>query len=304
VAGRPSLGRRAYPGRYLGNVERKPVKVARMSTVEDDEQDLTRKQRREQAREQRKQLEETEAAQAVRRTRLTQLGIVVAIVVAVIAVILIATGGGSKTTPPKPHGAAANKAVAEVTSELAGIPQSGNALGAPNAPVTLQYFGDLQCPICRKFSLAALPPLVQKYVRTGKLRIEYHAMQTATREPAVFNTQQVAALAAGKQNKMWHYIELFYHQQGEEGSNYVTESYLQGLAEQTPGLILTNWTAARNDPQLASMITSDAQTANAQGFTGTPSFLLGKTGTTLQKFEPGTYSEDQPYTAAIEKLLK
>ena len=118
------------------------------------------------------------------------------------------------------------------------------------------------------------------------------------------HAQQVAALAAGKQNKAWHYLELFYREQGEENTGYVTESYLQNLARQVPGLNLAAWTAARNDPALAASITTDAQTANANGFTGTPSFLIGKTGGKLEKFEPSTYTETGPYNAAIEKLLK
>jgi len=275
-----------------------------MSTVEgDDEQDLTRKQRREQARAQRRELEEAEAASAKRRTRLTQLGIVAGIVVAIIVVILLATGGGSKTAIPK-NSKEVNATVGEVTSLLQGIPQSGNTLGNPNAPVTLQYFGDLECPVCKAFTLGALPSLIQSYVRSGKLKIEYHAMETATREPATFNTQQIAALAAGKQKKAWHYLELFYHQQGEEDSGYVTESYLQNLARQVPGLNFAAWSAARNDPALATSITSDAQAANVNAFRGTPSFLIGKTGGTLQKFEPNTQTETGPYSAAIEKLLK
>ena len=72
-------------------------------------------------------------------------------------------------------------------------------------------------------------------MRTGKLKIEYHSLETATREPEVFKTQQVAALAAGKQNKAWDFIETFYHEQGEEDSGYVTEKYLQGIASQVPG---------------------------------------------------------------------
>jgi protein-disulfide isomerase len=275
-----------------------------MSTVEgDDEQDLTRKQRREQARAQRRELEEAEAASAKRRTRLTQLGIVVGIVAVIIVVILLATGGGSKTGIPKSN-KEVNTTVGEVTSLLQGIPQSGNTLGNPNAPVTLKYFGDLECPVCKEFTLGALPSVIQSYVRSGKLKIQYHSMQTASREPATFKTQQVAALAAGKQNLAWHYIELFYHEQGEENTGYVTESYLQNLARQVPGLNLAAWNAARNDPALAASITSDAQAAESNGFTGTPSFLLGKTGGTLRKFEPNTYTETGPYNAAIEKLLK
>jgi protein-disulfide isomerase len=274
-----------------------------MSPVEEDEQDLTRKQRREQARSERKALEEAEAAGAVRRTRLLQLGGVAGVVVVIIVVILVATGGGSKTPLPKP-GAPGTKpppAVTEVTSLLADIPQSGFTLGSPKAPVTMQYFGDLECPICKDFTLGALKPLIQKYVATGKMKIEYRNLETATREPETFKTQQIAALAAGKQKKAWYYIELFYHQQGEEDTEYVNEQYLQGLAQQVPGLNLADWTAARNDPEFTNTITSDAQAANNAGFTGTPSFLIGKTGGTLQKYEYSSLTEPSGFEAAIEK---
>jgi protein-disulfide isomerase len=274
-----------------------------MSTVEDDEQDLTRKQRREQARTQRKELEQAEAASAKRRTRLTQLGIVAGIVVVIIVAILLATGGSSKTGIPK-SAEQVNATVSEVNTLLGGIPQNGNTLGNPKAPVTMQYFGDLQCPFCRDFTLGALPSLIQGYVRSGKLKIEYHAMETATKEPEIFKIQQIAALAAGKQGKAWNYVELFYHEQGEEDSGYVTEAYLQKLAQQVPALNLASWTAVRNDPALAASITSDAQAANTNGFTGTPAFLLGKSGGSLQKFEPGSFTNPAPYTAAVEKLLK
>ena len=304
---------RARPGRfhrgtYLGIVEHKPVKVASVSgsrddDLEDDEGDLTRKQRREQARAQRKELEQAEAAGAVRRARLTRLGIVVAVVVVAVVVILLATGGSSKKGIPK-TAQAKTQTVAQVTALVGGIPQSGKVLGKANAPVTLEYFGDLECPICREFTLGALPSILQQWVRSGKLKIEYRALETATREPEVFKTQQVAALAAGKQNKMWDYIELFYHEQGEEDSGYVTESYLQALAQQVPGLNLAQWTSDRNDPALATEVNGDTEAANNAGFTGTPSFQLGKSGGTLQTLQPGTFTEAGPYNAAIEKLLK
>lgn len=269
----------------------------------EDEGDLTRKQRREQAREQRKALEQAEAAGAKRRARLTQLGTVVAVVVAIVVVILIATGGGG-TKKIAPHSAAANATTATVNTLIGGIPQSANVLGDPNAPVTLQYFGDLECPICKEFTLGALPPIIQKWVRTGKVKIEYRSLETATREPEVFKTQQVAALAAGKQSKMWNFIETFYHEQGEEDSGYVNESYLQGIAQQVPGLNLTTWTNNRSDAALSNQVATDAQAANNAGFTGTPSFLIGKTGGTMKKLESSSLTEPTSFDEAIEKLLK
>jgi protein-disulfide isomerase len=270
--------------------------------VEDDEGELTRKQRRDQARAARKELEQAEAAGEQRRKRLRQLGIVVAAVVVAIVVILIATGGSSKKgIPTTEH--AKNQTIAEVSALLGGIPQSGNVLGNPKAPVTLEYFGDLECPICKEFTLGALPSIIQQWVRTGKLKIAFRSMETATREPEVFRTQQAAALAAGKQKKLWDFIELFYREQGEENTGYVTESYLQQLAQQVPGLNLTRWTSDRSEPALIGQLESDAQKVASEGFSGTPAFLIGKTGGTPRKFEPGTFTAAGPYDAAIEKLL-
>ncbi len=273
-----------------------------MSPVE-PESDLTRKQRREQAREERKAIEEASAAQSAQRKRLIQLGGVAAVVVVIIVIILVATGSG-KSKAPTPTSPAAKTAQTEVVSLLQGIPQHTITLGNPNAPITLQYFGDLECPFCKQFTVSALPTIIKKYVRTGKVKIEYHSMQTATRERETFQTQQVAALAAGKQNLMWDYLELFYHEQGEEDSGYVTESYLQGLASQVPGLNLSEWSSARNDPAYPNQVIADAQAANQNGFTGTPSFMIGKTGGSLQKLEVSGFTDASQFETAIEKLSK
>jgi protein-disulfide isomerase len=286
---------------YLGALEQKSVKVPCMSPVESDEEDLTRKQRREHARANRKAMEEAALANAMRKTRLTQLGIVVAIVVVAVVVILIASGGGkSKGIPSKHEQTSVTKQVATL---LGSIPQSGKTLGNPTAPLTLKYFGDLECPICQKFTLGALPTVIQKWVSTGKLKVEYLSLETATREPETFKLQQVAAYAAGKQNKAWNFIETFYHEQGEEDTGYVTEKYIQGIASQVPGLDLAQWSADRSDPTLANEVATDAQLANNEGFTGTPSFLIGKTGGTLSKLEYTNPEEPGFVNEAVEKLL-
>ena len=271
---------------------------------DEDEGDLTRKQRRDQARADRKALEEAAAASAMRRTRLTQLGVAVTVVVVAIVVILLATGGGKSKSgiPTSKH--AKTSTTAEVSRLISGIPQSGNTLGSPTAPVTLQYFGDLECPICKDFTLQALPSIIPQWVRTGKLRIEYHSMETATREPEVFKNQQAAALAAGKQQKAWNYIETFYHEQGEEDSGYVTERYLQEIASQVPGLNLSQWSGERTSPQYTHELTADEEAAKQQGFTGTPSFLIGRSGGAMKQLSYSSPTEPGFVNEAVEKLLK
>ncbi|MHB8531434.1 MAG: DsbA family protein [Solirubrobacteraceae bacterium] len=275
-----------------------------MAPVESDEEDLTRRERREQARASRKAAEEAAASSAARRRRMTQLGGAVAAVVVAIVVILIATSGGGKSTPaPK---AGANPAlVTQVQNEIGGIPQSGNVLGSPAAPVTLVYYGDLQCPFCAEFTNKALPGVIEKWVKPGKLKIEYRNLETATHEPETFRTQQSAALAAGAQDKLWYYIELFYKQQKEEGSGYVNEAFLQGIAQQVPGLSLPKWMSARSSSAYQTQLEKDAESASNNGFNGTPSFLLGKNGKLkkLTSSEYGSFSESSGFDRAIEKAL-
>jgi protein-disulfide isomerase len=275
-----------------------------MSSVNDPHSDLTRKQRREQAREQRRAIEQASAAQASQRKRLIQLGGAALVVVVAIVIILVATGSGGSKTAPAPKSAAANTAQAEVIKLLQGIPQSATVLGNANAPVKLVYYGDLECPFCKQFTLTALPSVIAKDVRTGKAKIEYRSMQTATREREIFQTQQAAAMAAGKQNRAWYFIELFYHEQGEEDSGYVTESYLQGLAAQIPGLNLGQWSEDRNNPAYANQVIADAQSANQNGFTGTPSFIVEKAGAPPKKLENPSLTDPKDIESAIEQQSK
>lgn len=194
--------------------------------------------------------------------------------------------------------------VAAVERLLGGIPQSGIVLGDRHAPVTLQVFGDLECPICREFALHAEVGLIRRFVRTGKLKIESRSLETATREPRIFLEQQVAALAAGRQDKLWYFTELFYREQGLEDSDYVNEGYLRGLARQVPGLDLAAWEAARSDPMLLAEVASDTQRANRRRFTGTPSFLIGRTGGHPRMLKSPSLERPADFEAAIERLLR
>ncbi len=157
---------------------------------------------------------------------------------AIAIAVSLAGCGASHSAVSRPASAPTARTDAEVASLLAGIPQRGNTLGDPRAPVIVQYFGDLECPFCRRFTLGPLSTLIESYVRDGRLKIEYRSLETATRDPQTFRIQQVAALAAARQDRMWNFIELFYREEGKEDSGYVTERYLQGLAQQVAGLNL------------------------------------------------------------------
>ena len=231
------------------------------------------------------------AEAARRKQRLGRLtGIVISAAVLLVAAIVI-SNSHSTSDVVKPGTPAARADDARVDSLLAGITESGdNTLGAPNTPVTVTEFGDLECSACDDFALAPTAStsdgvsgsgvedqLISSYVRTGKARLIYRSLDTATKagdEPSEFGVQQTAVLAAGLQQRAWYYIELFYNEQGQEGTGYVTESYLDGLAQQVPGLNYSKWLAARKDSSLTAQVSSDAMAASRLGLQDTPSIVV------------------------------
>jgi protein-disulfide isomerase len=241
----------------------------------------SRKEQKEAARQRRLAEEQAQRARAARERQLRMLGGVLLVAVAIIAAaIAISSSGGSSNSKVALHplSAQAKQQSNQVASFLAGIPQSGNVLGNPSAPVTMTYFGDLECPVCQAFTLGndggGWPQFVTNEVKTGKVKVVYNAFETATRDPNVFKTQQAAALAAGQQNKFWNFAELFYHEQGQEGTGYVTPAYLTGLAQQIPGLNINKWESDRTASNLQSEVVSQINNGTARGITGTPTLII------------------------------
>jgi protein-disulfide isomerase len=250
----------------------------------------SRAEQKAQARAKRIEVEHKLAAAKQRQDRLMRVaGMVLVAVIVVVAAIVISSG--NKVPPPVKPGSAQSRAITtQVSKLLAGIPESGTTLGSPNAPVTINFYGDLECSACDSFAVptnrttstgaagsGVEDQLINTYVRSGQVSLVYRSMDTATGGSAtsgVFPTQQVAAEAAGLQQKAWYYIELFYLEQGQEGSGYVTQSFLDGLAQQVPGLDYNQWLSARNDPTLKAQVSTDAAAVTRLGLQDTPSLVV------------------------------
>lgn len=257
------------------------------------------KTRSEQRAEARAERARAEAARARTRRRLWQLGAALAVAALVVVAIVLASGGGGSSTPKRKAGEAI-PGQTESNALFAGIPQQGLAIGKPDAPATLVEFADLQCPFCRQYTATVMPQLVAQYVRTGKLRMVF-------RNVAFIGTDSIRAAqmaaAAGIQNKLWPFVDLFYTNQGEENSGYVTDDFLRQIGGGVKGLDVTK---AMNDRGIASVQKqlNEASTLwQANGFSGTPSFLLGKTGGTLKPLTVTKFDPSQ-FTSKIDPLLK
>src|SRR6201992_276550 len=236
----------------------------------------SRKEQKEAARARRLAEEQARAERARRGRRVRMLGGTGVGALVIVAVAIAISSGGSSAQVVKPNSPAAKKAASTVNNLLAGIPQTGNTLGSPRAKDTLTEYGDLVCPVCKSFALGAENQLIANEVRNGKVKIVYKALETAsqTANNSMFVPSQAAALAAGQPKKGWNYIELFYHEQGDETQSYVTDNYLGGLAQQIPGLNYSQWSSDRGSSTLSSQVAAGRSAASAAGFDSTPTLVV------------------------------
>jgi protein-disulfide isomerase len=213
--------------------------------------------------------------------------------IAVAAVVPAAGGHGSAA-------AAATRIAGQRESRamLAGIPQDGIALGSAAAPVTLRVFADLQCPYCRRFALQTLPLIVRDYVRPGKVRIEYEdiAFLGPDSEKAA-----AAAAAAGQQDRLWHFVDLVYFNQGPENTGYVTRGFVHRLYRAVPGLNVARAETARRRAPATRATARPRRLAARYGVSATPSFLVGPTGGPYQQLQ-ATVGYDG-YRRALDAVL-
>jgi protein-disulfide isomerase len=227
---------------------------------------MSSKKDREKRREERL-AQETKVEGKDQRKRILQIGAgAVFVAVVVVAVLIVASGGGSDD-----GGDTQLEGVATVDKLVEGIPQEGLTIGDPKAPVRLIEFGDLQCPVCKAYAEEILPPIVEKAVKNGEAQIEFRNFTIIGPESITAGT---AALAAGEQGRGWEFLDLFYHNQGEENGGYVTDSFLAAVAKGAGVKDIAQWEKDRKSKALEKELNRTSTQAQNYGFTGTPSFAV------------------------------
>jgi len=157
----------------------------------------------------------------------------------------------------------------------------------------------MQCPVCREYDATVFPVLIDKYVRTGKMRMEMR-LQSFIGPDSVEGGKAVAA--AAEQNKAWPYEHLFYVNQGTENSGYVTDDFLRSLGLAVPGLDVNQLMKDKDTPEAQAALDKGKADFEAAGFDGTPSFLVGPTGGQLKKLNY-TQLDPKQFTKQIDALL-
>jgi protein-disulfide isomerase len=244
------------------------------------------------------------AAREQRRRRVGILGgVAVGALLLVVAAIALSSNSGGGGAAKKLGSTSRPPQSAKVEAMFAGIPQQGQVLGRPDAPVTLVEFADLKCPVCREYTAQALPTLVSRYVRTGKLRIVMEPQTFVGSPPGDSEHAARFALAAGAQGRLWQFSELWYANQQDESTAYATDTYIRQIASGVSGLNVDRAMAARSSPRVSQALNQSASLYGRAGFSGTPSFLIGRTGQAAAPLTVSSFAASQ-FTGPIERLLR
>ena len=231
------------------------------------------------------------------RNRLLLLGGAVALAaIVVVVVVLVAGSGGSNDKAAPTTTSSGGNAPA---SAFAGVPQHGDTLGKPSAPVTLTVFEDPQCPYCRQWNLDTLPTVVRDYVKTGRIKVVYRGIVVISDNSLA---GIAAAYAAGRQNKLWDVVEVMYRRQGDERSGWITVPLIKDVARDA-GANPAKVVADADTAAVSKQVRASLAEAQRLGINGTPTFAITKPLGTMQQLQvPGLEPSD--FTPALDAQLQ
>ena len=170
--------------------------------------------------------------------------------------------------------------------------QAFNELGRPDAPVTIIEFSDFECPYCARYALQTFPELRRNYIDTGKVRYAARDLPLTFHRFAI--PAAVATRCAGEQGRFWEYRHALFTQQSRLGS----APYAQLARAQR--LDLTRFESCRSDGRAAAAVRADAELAQSQGITSTPTFVVGRV--VDGQFQAETFSGAKSYAEFASRV--
>lgn len=144
------------------------------------------------------------------------------------------------------------------------------AVGAVDAPVVLVEYADFQCGYCGIYARDTHPALMDRYVATGVLRIEYRDVPILGPESV---NAALAARAAGNQGAFWEYHDALYRIDRTTDPDALSVDRLVDLAGAL-GLDTARFADDLDAPATQQAVQRDLDEAQALGVASTPTFLI------------------------------
>ena len=152
---------------------------------------------------------------------------------------------------------------------------NGMEIGSIDSPITLEVYVDFQCPHCLRYAAIIEPVLVEKYVKTKKLKIVFRHFPVLGRESVLAAS---AATCAAEQDSFWIYANRLFKERARAGTIPANRGIFseEGLIDIATELDLDvdqfKWCQA--SPETLSVVSRHESQARQYGLTGTPSFVL------------------------------
>lgn len=170
---------------------------------------------------------------------------------------------------------------------------NGTVMGNPDAPVTVSAWEDFLCPACGQWTAQIEPQLIEDYIKSGDVKLEFHFFPLSGHEPGASMAAQ-ASLCASDQGAFWTYHNRLFAAQSQGQSGYTIDA-LTRYADEL-GLDSRALLQCMSSQQYREQTAASAAEAISLGLNATPSILVNGT----RMANPFDYNE---LTALIEQEL-
>ena len=163
-------------------------------------------------------------------------------------------------------------------------------LGPNDAKVTVEEYGDFQCPVCKAWFDNNQPKFMGDYITAGKsvkLIFRDFPFLDSGHSQRESHIEAAAAYCAADQNRFWDFHDSLYTNQKPENSGYWNAGRLKDLGKAL-NLDTNAFSSCVDSNKYNAQTNQDATDADAKGVTGTPTFAIN--GTLVNLSDPNDYA--------------
>ena len=185
-----------------------------------------------------------------------------------------AAGSSGKSAAAVASTASAAPAATSAPDSINARADRGRILGDSNAKVWLVIASDFQCPFCKQWHDSSFSNIVQKYVKSGRVRMAYLNMPLSIHQFAVPAAE--AAMCASVQDKFWPMHDSLFATQKIWEVLQNPASFFDTLANHNH-VNMDLWRTCMSQHLTQPRIEADYDRARQVGVTSTPTFIVGAT---------------------------